>query len=149
MDAIDRRIIGFLAVEGRVSLKALAAAVGLSPPSTSERMRRLEESGAIVGYTIQVDPIALGFNLQAIVRIRPLPGRSEQVGELIAAIPEVCECDKVTGDDCYVARVFVQSIQQLDDILRHVSEHAATSTSIVKSQLIRRRPPPLGLAPRI
>jgi Lrp/AsnC family leucine-responsive transcriptional regulator len=144
LDDFDRRILETLLGDARISLKDLAAAVGLSSPSVSERLNRLRERGVIRGFTVELDPQALGFRLQAIVRIRPLPGKLQVVGKLLQEIPEVCECDKVTGDDCYVARLYVRSIEQLDQILDRIADKAETSTAVVKAQTIPRRPPPLA-----
>lgn len=143
LDAADAKIIEALIRDGRMSLKDLAALAGLSSPGVSERIRRLQERGVIRGFSAEIDPKALGYSLQAIVRIRPLPGKLHIVRQLIQEIPEFCECDKVTGDDCFIARLAVPSIEQLDDILDVISDKAETSTSIVKSQPIRRRPPPI------
>lgn len=144
IDDIDRNILAILSEDARISLKDLAGRVGLSSPSVSERLRRLEERGVIRGFTVDIDPVALGYTLQAIVRIRPLPGKLHIVQALIAEIPEVVDCDKVTGDDCFVARLYLRSIAQLDGILDRVAEKAETSTAIVKSQPVRRRLPPLA-----
>lgn len=143
LDEADAKIVEALIMDGRMSLKDLAAQVGLSSPGVSERIRRLQERGVILGFSAEVDPKALGYSLQAIVRIRPLPGKLHIVQQLIQEIPEFCECDKVTGDDCFIARLAVPSIEQLDGILDKIADKAETSTSIVKSQPIRRRPPPL------
>ncbi len=143
LDDADAKIVEALIRDGRMSLKDLAAQAGLSSPGVSERIRRLQERGVIRGFTAEIDPKALGYSLQAIVRIRPLPGKLHIVRQLIQEIPEFCECDKVTGDDCFIARLVVPSIEQLDDILDVIADKAETSTSIVKSQPIRRRPPPL------
>ncbi|WP_420336917.1 Lrp/AsnC family transcriptional regulator [Roseibium sp.] len=143
MDEADAKIVDALIRDGRMSLKDLAAHAGLSSPGVSERIRRLQERGVIRGFSVEIDPKALGYSLQAIVRIRPLPGKLHIVRQLIQEIPEFCECDKVTGDDCFIARLAVPSIEQLDDILDVIADKAETSTSIVKSQPIRRRPPPL------
>ncbi|WP_434051484.1 MAG: Lrp/AsnC family transcriptional regulator [Roseibium sp.] len=143
LDDADAKIVEALIRDGRMSLKDLAAQAGLSSPGVSERIRRLQERGVIRGFTAEIDPKALGYSLQAIVRIRPLPGKLHIVRQLIQEIPEFCECDKVTGDDCFIARLAVPSIEQLDDILDVIADKAETSTSIVKSQPIRRRPPPL------
>jgi Lrp/AsnC family leucine-responsive transcriptional regulator len=143
IDDHDRSILEFLAGNARMSLKELAAEIGLSSPATSERLRRLEERGVIRAYTIDVEPRLLGHAVQAIVRIRPLPGRMQVVQKLIEATPEVIECDKVTGDDCFVARLFVRSMEHLDEVVDRIAEEATTNTSIVKGQLIHRRPPPL------
>ncbi len=146
MDETDRRIIEALMNDARMSLKDLAAHAGLSSPGVSERIRRLQERGIIRGFTVDLDPKALGYSLQAIVRIRPLPGKLHIVQQLIEDIAEFCECDKVTGEDCFIARLAVPEIEQLDGILDRISDKAETSTSIVKAQPIRRRPPPLVAA---
>lgn len=143
LDDSDRKIVEALLADSRISLKDLAAQAGLSSPSVSERLNRLRERGVIRAFTVELNPEALGYRLQAIVRIRPLPGKLHVVGKLLQEIPEFCECDKVTGDDCYVARLFVRSIDQLDQILDRIADKAETSTAIVKSQTIQRRPPPL------
>ncbi|MBV8627960.1 MAG: Lrp/AsnC family transcriptional regulator, partial [Paraburkholderia sp.] len=110
----------------------------------SERLRRLEAQGVIGGYTAQIDPRALGYTLQAIVRVKPLPGQLHLVEEVLRRIPEFVECDKVTGDDCFIARLYLHSIEQFDEILAKVTERAETSTAIVKSTPVPRRLPPLG-----
>ena len=143
LDATDQKIIQALQSDARLSLKELAQRAGLSSPSVSERMRRLEERGVLAGYRAEVEPQLIGYPLQAIVRIRPLPGKLAAVQKIIEKMPEVGECDKVTGDDCFVARIYVRSIEQLDVLLDRVAEQASTSTAIVKSQVVRRRAPPL------
>jgi len=145
IDAVDRRIIEILVDDARISLKSLAKRVKLSSPSVSERLRRLEERGVIRAFTIDVDPVAIGYTLQAIVRIRPLPGKFQAVQKLIEEIPEFSECDKVTGEDCFVARLHFRSIGQLDQILDRITDKAETNTAIVKTQPVRRRLPPLGV----
>lgn len=143
LDELDRRIVNTLSRDARISVKELAQAIGLSSPSTSERVKRLEERGIIGAFTIDLSPEALGYTLQAIVRIRTLPGKLHIVQQLITEIPEIVECDKVTGDDCFIARLHVRSIGQLDSILDRIADKAETNTSIVKSQPVKRRNPPL------
>ncbi|TRC90423.1 Lrp/AsnC family transcriptional regulator [Mesorhizobium sp. WSM4303] len=144
LDEMDRKLLDILVKDSRTSLKELAQQVGLSSPSVSERLRRLEERGVIRAFTVEIDPEALGFPLQAIVRVRPLPGKLHIVQQLIEEIPEFGECDKVTGDDCFVARLYVRSMGELDKLLDRIADKAETSTAIIKAQPIRRRPPPLG-----
>jgi Lrp/AsnC family leucine-responsive transcriptional regulator len=143
IDAIDHKIIEALARDARLSLKALAQQVSLSSPSVAERLRRLEERGVIRAFTVEVDPRLLGYSLQAIVRIKPLPGRLHAVRALIEEIPEFIECDKVTGDDCFIARLCLRSIEHLDQILDRITDKAETSTAIIKSTPVSRRLPPL------
>jgi len=143
LDGIDRRLVEILSANARTTTADLARQVGMSAPSVADRLRRLEESGVIRAYTLNVDPVALGYTLEAIVRIRPLPGQLRYVEGLIQEIPEFVECDKVTGDDCFIARVVLRSISHLDGILERVTEFAETNTAIVKAHTVRRRLPPL------
>jgi len=146
LNNVDQRILEVLLKDARISLKELGQQVGLSSPSVSERLHRLEERGVIRGFTVDIDPQALGYQLQAIVRIRPLPGKLQVVQKLIEETPEFCECDKVTGEDCYIARLFVRSIAELDQVIDRIADKAETNTAIVKAQPIKRRPPPFAAA---
>lgn len=144
IDDIDRAIIACLAKDARLSLKALSANVGLTSPSTAERLKRLEERGVIEGYGAKINLKALGYTLQALVRVKPLPGLLMKVEKYLQAIPECIECDKVTGEDCFVARLVVKDIAQLDTLLDGLSEHAQSNTSIVKSSQVARRLPEIS-----
>jgi Lrp/AsnC family transcriptional regulator, leucine-responsive regulatory protein len=144
MDGLDIKIIDLLLLNSRTSLKDLSVATGLSSPSVADRIRRLEEKGVIRSFTIDVDAEALGYNLQAVVRIRPLPGMLHVVEKLIQETPEFIECDKVTGDDCFIAKLCFRSMSQLDTILDRITDKAETNTSIVKAVSVKRRLPPLG-----
>ncbi|KSW26427.1 MULTISPECIES: Lrp/AsnC family transcriptional regulator [unclassified Pseudomonas] len=143
-DEIDQLLIAGLMEDSRLSLKALAQVSGLSAPSVGERLRKLEDRGVIRGYTLEVDPKAFGYLLQAIVRVRPLPGRLHEVERQIQAIPEFTECDKITGDDCFVARLCVRDMEQLDTLLDRLNAYAETSTAIVKKTPVKRRLPPMA-----
>ena len=134
LDEIDRAILTCLTQDARVSLKVLSARVGLTSPSTAERVKRLEE---------RVNLAALGYSLQALVRVRPLPGLLQKVDKYIQAMPECIESDKVTGEDCFVMRLVVRDIAQLDTLLDGLAEFAQCNTSVVKSSPVKRRLPPL------
>ncbi|AJJ09604.1 asnC-type helix-turn-helix domain protein [Yersinia rohdei] len=144
MDKIDEQLIAILAENARISLKDLAQQVELSSPSTSERLRRLEERNIIRSYTLDLDHRAFGYSLQAIVRVKPLAGMRHIMQEMIQGTLECVECDKVAGDDCFVSRLYIHSMEQLDTIIDRWSEHAEIQTSIVKSSPIMRRFPPLA-----
>lgn len=144
LDETDRALLAALAEDARQPVSELAKRVGLSAPSTAERVRRLDAQGVIERFTVQLDPRALGYTLQAIVRVKPLPGQLHLVEEVLRRIPEFVECDKVTGDDCFICRLYLRTIDQLDEILSKVTERAETSTAIVKSTPVPRRLPPLG-----
>ena len=141
LDDTDRRLLSLLAENGRLSLKELAAATELSSPSVAERLRKLEERGVIDAFTIDVNARTLGYTLQAIVRVRPMPGQLHIVERLIQEMPQCVECDKVTGDDCFIARLHLRSMEELDMLLDGIAERAQTNTSIVKSTPVKRRLP--------
>ncbi|PDT86560.1 Lrp/AsnC family transcriptional regulator [Sinorhizobium sp. BJ1] len=143
LDELDRRILEILEANARVSLKELALEAGLSSPSVAERLRKLEERGVINGFTVSVNPARLGYPLQAVVRVRPMPGMLHIVERLIQETPEIVECDKITGDDCFIAKMLVRDMGELDTILDRIAEKAQTNTSIVKSTPVKRRLPPL------
>ncbi len=144
LDEVDQRMLEALARNARISLKELAEAAGLSSPSAAERLRRLEERGVISAFTVDIAPEAIGYPLQAIVRIRPLPGQLHVVERIIQETPEFIECDKVTGDDCFIGRLVVRSMGELDGILDKITERAETNTSMIKATPVKRRLPPLS-----
>ncbi|GAB3486954.1 Lrp/AsnC family transcriptional regulator [Marinomonas epiphytica] len=139
LDGIDTQLIRLLYDNARTPVSELARVVGMTAPSVNERLKRLEENGVIAGYKIEINPDALGYGLMAIVRMRQLPGKIHELEKQISAIPEIVECDKVTGEDCYIARLYLKDISELDPILDRVSELADTNTAIVKSTPVKRR----------
>jgi len=148
LDATDLRILEALINDARVSIADLARSVGLSPPSVSERMRRLEEAGVIEGYTLTINPKALGLPIAAWLRIRPMPGQLHKVADILRAMPEIVECDRITGEDCFIARAHIQSVDDLEKLIDQVIPYAMTNTSIIQSSPVKRRLPPILLADR-
>ena len=144
MDGQDIRIVTALTANARISIAELSKLIGMSAPSVAERVRKLESDGVIRDFTIDLDTRLLGFALQAIVRVRPLPGQMYAVQRMIEDMPQIIECDKVTGDDCFIARLCLRSIDELDGLLDRIVEKAETNTSIVKSTPVRRRLPPFS-----
>ena len=141
LDETDRLIIRLLREDARMPVSELSKRVGLSGPSTGERMRRLEAQGIISRYTVELNLEALGYPLQAIVRIKPRPGNMHIVEEMILNEPGFLDCDKVTGDDCFVTRLALRSIADLDPVLLPFHEKAETNTAIIKSSPLRGRVP--------
>ena len=121
----------------------LGRRVGMSSPAVTERVRRLEESGVIRGYCLDIDPAALGLPLTAFIRVRPNAGYLPRVAELAQAIPEVVECHRITGEDCFIVKVYLPAMDQLDRILDRFLLLGTTTTSIVQSTPVPMRPPPL------
>lgn len=144
LDETDMRLLDALVADARSSIAELARLVGMSPPSVSERVKRLEEAGVIRGYTVTVDPDALGLPITAVLRIRPIPGQLQKVVEVLQGVSEVVECDRVTGEDCFIARAHVRSVADLERVIDQVIPYAMTNTAIVQSSPVQRRLPPIG-----
>ncbi len=144
LDAIDRKIISELTTDGRVSFAELGRRVSLSSPAVTERVQRLERAGVITGYRAEIDPRTLGYQLTAIVRVKPAPGQLRRIPELAAEIPEIGECHRITGEDCFYLKVHLRSIDELGDLLDRFLVHGETTTSIVNASPIPRRDPPLA-----
>jgi Lrp/AsnC family leucine-responsive transcriptional regulator len=142
LDDTDRRIIGELTSDGRVPLAELGRRVSLSPPAVAERVRRLEQTGVITGYRAQIDPRALGYQLTAIVRVKPAVRQLSKVAELAAEIPEVEECLRITGEDCFYLKLHLRSIEELPTVLDRFLLYGETTTSIVNATPVARRDPP-------
>ncbi len=146
LDPVDRAILAALADDARVTMAELARTVGLSAPSVAERVRRLEEAGVITGYRAVVSPSALGLPIAAWLRIRPVPGELERVAGIIRDIPEIVECDRVTGEDCFLARAHLRSLADLERVIDRIIPYAMTNTSVIQSSPVPPRLPPLRSA---
>lgn len=142
LDSVDVQLLHSLQVDARISIADLARLLNMSAPSVSERLRRLEESG-VIQFTIDVDPKMLGYSLAFYIRIRPLPGLLPKVASLIAEIEEIVECDRITGDDCFIAKAYTKSVDELERIIDRLIPYAQTNTSIIQSSPIKKRLPPL------
>ena len=140
-DAVDRKLLVALAANSRTSNAELARMVGLSAPSVADRIRRLEEAGVIEGYTATINPEALGLPIAAWLRVRPIPGELQRVAEILRDLPEVVECDRITGEDCFIARAHVASIADLEALIDKLIAHAMTNTSIIQSSPVKKRLP--------
>lgn len=143
LDAVNLRLVEELRCDPRLTMAALGRRVGMSSPAVTERVRRLEEAGVIQGYRLDLDPAALGLPVSAYIRVRPNPGQLSRIAELAQRIPEVVECHRVTGEDCFILKVHFPSMDQLDRILDRFLLHGATTTSIIQSSPVPPRAPPL------
>jgi len=142
-DEVDAKLIEALTGDARMSMRELAAIIGMSAPAASERVRRLTDAGIISGFTADIDSKALGYSLEAIVRIKPLPGQLHIIERILQELSECTECVKVTGDDCFIARISLRSIDVLDELLSPLKDRSETNTSIIHAAPVKRRPPPI------
>ena len=132
----------------RQPVTRLAKRVGMSAPAVKERMNRLEEAGVIRGCRLELEPKALGWPITAYVRVRPAPGQLPKIAELARKLPQVVECHRVTGEDCFVIKVHLDALENLDQILDRFLQYGQTTTSIVQSTPVPLRAPPLPKLPQ-
>jgi Lrp/AsnC family transcriptional regulator, leucine-responsive regulatory protein len=143
LDAINLRLLGELERDGRLGMAELGRRLGMSAPAVTERVQRLEHAGVITGYHAEIDPRALGYPVSASLRIRPSPGQLQRIPEIARETPEVAECYRITGDDCYLMRLHLASIDDLEGVLDRFTPYGQTTTSIIHSAPVPRRGPPL------
>ena len=144
-DGTNLRLLEELQTDARLSNAELGRRVGLSAPAVAERIARLQESGAITGFRAEVDPRALGYSLSVLIRIRPAPRELRKVAELAVRTPEVVECHRITGEDCYFMRAWVRDVEHLEELIDRFAIYGQTTTSIVQSSPVPLRP--LSLVP--
>ena len=142
LDAVDRQILGELTEDARISFAQLGRRVSMSPPAVTERVRRLEQAGVITGYRAEIDPRALGYALTAIVRVKPAVRQLSKIAELAADIPQIEECLRITGEDCFYMKLHLGSIEELPSVLDQFLLYGETTTSIVNATPVPRRDPP-------
>src|SRR3954447_14293701 len=133
LDQTGRRIVAELQRDARLTLAELGRRVGLSPPAVGERLSRLERAGVIRGYHADVDPRPLGLTLSAVIRIRPAPGQLQNAAEAARRAPEVTECHRITGEDCYFIKAQVRDVEHLEELIDRFVVLGQTTTSIVQS----------------
>ena len=141
LDAIDAKLLEALGANARISNAELARLVGLSSPSVAERIKRMEEAGVIKGYGLRIDPAALGLPIAAWLRVRPVPGQLKKVAEILQGLPEIVACDRITGEDCFLARAHVGSVGELERVIDAVIPYAMTNTAIIQSSPVEERLP--------
>jgi Lrp/AsnC family leucine-responsive transcriptional regulator len=145
LDATNLRLLAELQADARLTLAELGRRVGLSSPAVADRLGRLERDGVIHGYHADVDPRALGFALTAVIRVRPAPRQIAEVAEIARDTPEVVECHRITGDDCFVLRAHVRDVDHLEEVIDRFTLFGQTTTSIVQSSPVPGRGVHLGV----
>lgn len=128
-DAVDRQLLRLLVDDGRRSYTDLAKDTGLSTSAVHQRVRRLEQRGAILGYGAQVDPIAAGTPLTAFVSIKPTdPAAPDDAPERLQHLRQVEACHSVAGEESYILKVRVGSPADLEQLLQEIRAAAQVST---------------------
>ena len=139
LDPVDLRLLDALQRDGRAGYAELGRAIGLSPSAVADRVRRLEESGVITGYTCEVDPDKLGLPIAALVRLRYPNANYRPFHQMLATTPEIVEAHHVTGEDCFVLTVRARSMRHLEEVTGRIGGLGGVTTSVVYSSPLPRR----------
>src|SRR3954463_12304636 len=143
VDVSHLQLVTELRGDARMSLAELGRRVGLSAPAVGERLSRLERGGT-GGYRRAVDPRALGYAFAAVLRMRPAPRQIPKVAAVARDTPEVVECHRVTGEDCFYMKLHVRSVEHLEEVIDRFTPYGQTTTSIVQSSPVSPRGVDLG-----
>ncbi|NMO50946.1 Lrp/AsnC family transcriptional regulator [Actinoplanes sp. TBRC 11911] len=133
LDRTDWRLLAELQKDGRATYAELARVVAMSPSAVTERVRRLEEAGVIAGYQAAVDPVRVGLQVMAFVRLRYPNGNYKPFHALLDSTPEIVEAHHVTGEDCFVLKVLARSMRHLEEVAGRISGLGSVTTSVVYS----------------
>jgi Lrp/AsnC family leucine-responsive transcriptional regulator len=140
LDDLDWRILEALQENARITFSELGRRVSLTPPAVAERVRRMEDSGVITGYRVELDHARVGLPILAFVRLRAAGDvKCLELGERTKDIPEILECHRVTGEDSYIVKAAVRSVEHLERLVDDLMPYAETVTSLVFSSPVTGR----------
>ena len=131
VDQTDLLLLDELQGNARVSFAELARRVHLSTPAVIDRIRRLEDTGVLLGYRAQVNAVALGLGIRAFVKVTVAGDRIAAFATLARSVPEIIECHRVTGNESFLAQVVVRDMDHLEQVLDALMPYVSTNTSIV------------------
>ncbi|WP_049558202.1 Lrp/AsnC family transcriptional regulator [Nonomuraea sp. SBT364] len=134
LDATDWAILTELQKDGRIPLTELGRRVSLSSSAATERVRRLEAAGVITGYQATVDLEKVGLPVLAVIRMKYHDRRHEPFRRFVHERPEIVECLRITGEDCYLLKVSTASMARLETLVDEICAYGSTTTSLVYSQ---------------
>ena len=142
-DERNLALLRLLRRDPRASISELARRIKMSAPAVRERLLRLEESGVVAGYRLVTDPRALGYPICVFIRVRPMPGKLPKIVEVAERLPEVVECYRITGEDCFIIKAYLRRLEELDGLLDRFLVYGQTTTSLAQSAPIPLRALPL------
>ncbi|QIB69313.1 Lrp/AsnC family transcriptional regulator [Aminipila butyrica] len=134
IDEIDARILQELQTDCRISIRELSKRVNLSPPSVAERVRKLEDNNIIEGYTIRLNKKNLGFVIDCIIEVTMRDGQHVKFKNFIKEYKHSEWCYRIAGSACFIVKLSVSSLADIEEFINAVSSYALTETSIIFSK---------------
>ena len=139
MDGFDQKILMELQQNARISYTELGKQIGLSGPAVKERVLKLEENGFIEGYRAKLNLSKLGYTLTVIINFKMNPGNIKAFIDKLRNMPEVVECNRITGGDNLIMKVILKENEELETLINTLIEYGVPTTSVVLSTPIEDR----------
>jgi Lrp/AsnC family leucine-responsive transcriptional regulator len=139
LDETGWRILGELQENARISFSELGRRVALTPPAVADRVRRMEEAGLIGGYRAEPDLAKVGLPITVFIRWTATGNDCAHLGEVAKDVPEILECHRVTGEESYMVKAAVRTVEHLQDLIDRLMPYGETKTSVVLSSAVRHR----------
>jgi Lrp/AsnC family transcriptional regulator, leucine-responsive regulatory protein len=146
LDPSDHALLDVLQRDGRAPLTELAAQVHLGVSATRARLQKLTSSGVLTGFSATVDPLALGFTLHAVVRMKAHGSLYDKVSDMLDREPQIVRCLRVAGESCYVAEVLARDMRDLERITSELARIGSTTTDLVY-EVVASRAVPTSVVP--
>jgi Lrp/AsnC family leucine-responsive transcriptional regulator len=139
LDSYGRKLLDELQANARLSLAELGRRIGLSPTATAERLKQMEESRILRGYTVEIDREALGLEVMAFIRMSCAGQNYYRLLEYIETLEEVRECHHLTGGDDFLLKVTTTSMADLEALIEALLQYGNPVTSLVLSSPVEHR----------
>ncbi len=138
LDQLDWKILVELQEDARLSYAELGRRVGLSTPAAAQRVRRLEDAGVIRAFRAEIDPAKVGLPIIAFIRMSVVGDVLAKVTAAVRKMPEIAECHRTTGEDSFILKVHVVTVDELKSVIDRLTPYGTTSTSLVLSSQVER-----------
>jgi Lrp/AsnC family leucine-responsive transcriptional regulator len=138
LDQLGWKLLTELQKDGRVSFAELGRRVGLSTPAVAQRVRRMEDEGIIRAYRAEISPLAIGLPISAFIRMSVVGNVLAKLTQRFRSMPEIVECHRGTGEDSFILKVNVVSVEHLQDVIDRLTPFGTTSTSLVLASIIEK-----------
>jgi len=138
LDSMGWKLLAELQKEARISFAELGRRVGLSTPAVAQRVQRMEDEGIIRAYRAEIDPTSVGLPVTAFIRMSIVGNVLAKLTERVRSMPEIVECHRGTGEDSFILKVNVVSVEHLKDVIDRLTPYGTTSTSLVLSSIVEK-----------
>ncbi|HXR38573.1 MAG TPA: Lrp/AsnC family transcriptional regulator [Terracidiphilus sp.] len=138
LDGLGWKLLAELQKDARTSFAELGRRVGLSTPAVAQRVRRMEDEGIIRAYRAELNPARVGLPITAFIRMSVVGDVLTRLTARVRSMPEIVECHRGTGEDSFIMKVNVVSVEHLRDVIDHLTPYGTTSTSLVLGTIVDR-----------